>query len=188
MKLYAWIRNAEITADRVGMICCRKFDVAANTFFKLSSGITSSAFQFSVKDYLAQLEDLRHEVAQQETDAQDWFSTHPFNPMRLKALEIFTRGKPYFELIGQPGDGLSAEEVAQEVSELMGIMEPTYLQDSSDTGDKAQHYLLSAGFLVAAANGVIEKSEVNALAEIPRPACVPGRDARYFLETRPRDT
>ena len=40
--------------------------------------------------------------------------------MRLKALEIFTRGKPYFELIGQPGDGLSAEEVAQEVSELMG--------------------------------------------------------------------
>ncbi len=83
--------------------------------------------------------------------------------MRLKALEIFTRGKPYFELIGQPGDGLSAEEVAQEVSELMGIMEPTYLQDSSDTGDKAQHYLLSAGFLVAAANGVIEKSEVNAL-------------------------
>ena len=139
MKLYAWIRNAEITADRVGMICCRKFDVAANTFFKLSSGITSSAFQFSVKDYLAQLEDLRHEVAQQETDAQDWFSTHPFNPMRLKALEIFTRGKPYFELIGQPGDGLSAEKVAEEVSELMGIMEPTYLQDSTDTGDKAQH-------------------------------------------------
>ena len=63
MKLYAWIRNAEITADRVGMICCRKFDVAANTFFKLSSGITSSAFQFSVKDYLAQLEDIRYEVA-----------------------------------------------------------------------------------------------------------------------------
>ena len=188
MKLYAWIRNAEITADRVGMICCRKFDVAANTFFKLSSGITSSAFQFSVKDYLAQLEDLRHEVAQQETDAQDWFSTHPFNPMRLKALEIFTRGKPYFELIGQPGDGLSAEKVAEEVSELMGIMEPTYLQDSTDTGDKAQHYLLSAGFLVAAANGVVERSEVDALAQILGPRVSPEEMREIFSRPVPEVT
>ena len=132
MKLYAWIRNAEITADRVGMICCRDFDVAANTFFKLSSGITSSAFQFSVKDYLAQLEDLQQEVAQQETDPQDWFSTHPFNPMRLKALEVFTRGQPYHELIGQSGGALTAKQVAAEVGELMSIMEPTYLQDDSD--------------------------------------------------------
>ena len=106
--------------------------------------------------------------------------------MRLKALEIFTRGKPYFELIGQPGDGLSAEEVAQEVSELMGIMEPTYLQDSSDTGDKAQHYLLSAGFLVAAANGVIEKSEVNALAEILGPRVSRKRCAIFSRDPSPR--
>ena len=166
MKLYAWIRNAEVTADRVGMVCCRDFDVAANTFFKLSSGITSSSFQFSVKDYLAQLEDLRHEVAQQETDPQDWFSTHPFNPMRLKALEVFTRGRPYFSLIGQSGGELTAEQVADEVAEMMSLMEPTYLQDATDTGRKARSYLLAAGFLVAAANGVVEQSEVNALVQI----------------------
>jgi len=166
MKLYAWIRNAEVTADRVGMVCCRDFDVAANTFFKLSSGITSSSFQFSVKDYLAQLEDLRHEVAQQETDPQDWFRTHPFNPMRLKALEVFTRGRPYFSLIGQSGGELTAEQVADEVAEMMSLMEPTYLQDATDTGRKARSYLLAAGFLVAAANGVVEQSEVNALVQI----------------------
>ena len=49
MKLYAWIRNAEITADRVGMICCRKFDVAANTFFKLSSGSRPRRFSSASK-------------------------------------------------------------------------------------------------------------------------------------------
>src|SRR3990172_1950466 len=87
MKMYAWIRNAEITADRVGMICCGDFDVAAHTFFKLSSGITTAAFQFNLKDYLAQLDDLQGEVSGQEADPQDWFSTHPFNPMRLKALD-----------------------------------------------------------------------------------------------------
>jgi Zn-dependent protease with chaperone function/uncharacterized tellurite resistance protein B-like protein len=167
MRLYSWIRNAEITADRVGMICCRNFDVAANTFFKLSSGITSSAFQFSVKDYLAQLDDLRSEVTDDaETDPQDWFSTHPFNPMRLKALEVFTQGKPYHELVGVQGGKLEADEVENAVSDLMKLMEPSYLKDSSDAGKKARRYLLAAGYLVVAANGVIEPSEINALASV----------------------
>lgn len=166
MKMYAWIRSAEITADRVGMICCRDFDVAANTFFKLSSGITTSAFQFNVKDYLAQLEDLRSEVLEQESDPQDWFSTHPFNPMRLKALEVFTRSQPYHQLIGAAGGELDSEQLENEVSELMKMMEPTYLKDSGDAGAKARRYLLTAGYVVAAANGVIERSEVNALASV----------------------
>jgi Zn-dependent protease with chaperone function/uncharacterized tellurite resistance protein B-like protein len=166
MKLYSWIRNAEITADRVGMICCRNFDVAANTFFKLSSGITSSALQFNVKDYLAQLDDLRSEVTEQETDPQDWFSTHPFNPMRLKALEVFTQGKPYHRLVGNEGGRLEAEEVENAVTELMKLMEPSYLKDSTDAGKKARRYLLAAGYLVVAANGVIERSEINALASV----------------------
>jgi uncharacterized tellurite resistance protein B-like protein len=166
MKMYAWIRNAEITADRVGMICCRDFDVAANTFFKLSSGITTAAFQFNLKDYLAQLEDLRGEVSEQEADPQDWFSTHPFNPMRLKALEVFIQGQSYHELIGREGGRLTAEQVENEVSELMKLMEPTYLQDTGDVGTKARRYLLAAGFLVAGANGVIARSEVAALASV----------------------
>lgn len=185
MKLYAWIRNAEITADRVGMVCCRDFDVAANTFFKLSSGITSSALQFSVKDYLAQLDELRHEVSQQETDAQDWFSTHPFNPMRLKALEVFTRGAPYFQLTGQTGGTLTGDQVAEEVASLMSIMEPTYLQDDSDAGDKARHYLLAAGFLVAAANGVVEQSEVNAMVSILGPRISPDEMRQMFSRSVP---
>jgi Zn-dependent protease with chaperone function/uncharacterized tellurite resistance protein B-like protein len=173
MKLYSWIRNAEVTADRVGMLCCRDFATAARTFFKLSSGVTSSVFQFSVEDYLAQLEDLRNEVSQQETDPQDWFSTHPFNPMRLKALEVFTKGEPYHRLIGEEGFELTAEQVATEVAELMSIMEPTYLQDSSDVGKKARRYLLTAGYLVAGANGVVERSEVEALASIVGPQVGP---------------
>ena len=42
MKLYAWNRNAEVTADRVGLICCKNFEAATKSFFKLSSGITTS--------------------------------------------------------------------------------------------------------------------------------------------------
>lgn len=164
MKMYAWIRSAEITADRVGMICCGDFDVAANTFFKLSSGITSAQFQFNLKDYLAQLEDLQGEVSGQEADPQDWFSTHPFNPMRLKALEVFIQGQAYHQLTGKTGGRLTSDQVENAVSELMKIMEPTYLQDTGDIGTKARRFLLAAGFLVVGANGVIVHAEVNALA------------------------
>ncbi|HJS75449.1 MAG TPA: M48 family metalloprotease [Vicinamibacteria bacterium] len=166
MKLYAWIRNAEITADRVGMICCGDFDVAANTFFKLSSGITSALFQFNLKDYLAQLEDLRGEVSGQEADPQDWFSTHPFNPMRLKALEVFLQGQAYHQLTGKTGGRLTSEQVESQVEEMMKIMEPTYLQDTSDAGNKARRYLLAAGFLVVGANGVIVRPELQALSSV----------------------
>ncbi len=166
MKLYAWIRNAEITADRVGMICCGDFDVAANTFFKLSSGITTALFQFNLKDYLSQLEDLQGEVTGQEADPQDWFSTHPFNPMRLKALEVFIEGQAYHQLTGKTGGRLTSEQVENQVSDLMKIMEPTYLQDTGDVGTKARRYLLGAGFLVVGANGVIVRPEVQALSAV----------------------
>ena len=166
MKMYAWIRNAEITADRVGMICCGDFDVAANTFFKLSSGITTAAFQFNLKDYLAQLEDLQGEVSGQEADPQDWFSSHPFNPMRLKALEVFIQGQTYHQLTGKTGGRLTSDQVENQVSELMKMMEPTYLQDTGDVGTKARRFLLAAGFLVVGANGVIVRSEVDALASV----------------------
>ena len=87
--------------------------------------------------------------------------------MRLKALEVFTKGQPYRELVGSNGGTLTAEEVAEQVTDLMSIMEPTYL---TDVGDKARAYLLRAKFLVAAANGVFERSEVEALENLVGPA------------------
>jgi Zn-dependent protease with chaperone function/uncharacterized tellurite resistance protein B-like protein len=185
MKLYAWIRNAEITADRVGMICCGDFDVAAHTFFKLSSGVTSAAFQFDLKDYLAQLDDLKGEVTEQEADPQDWFSTHPFNPMRLKALEVFVQGQAYHQLTGKTGGRLTSEQVENEVSELMKIMEPTYLQDTGDVGTKARRFLLAAGFLVAGANGVVVRAEVNALAAVVGAQVSPDEIRQMFARPVP---
>ena len=90
--------------------------------------------------------------------------------MRLKALEVFTKGQPYRELIGSDGGTLTADEVANQVTGLMSIMEPTYLTDTGDVGDKARAYLLKAKFLVAAANGVFERSEVEALESLVGPA------------------
>jgi len=62
----------------------------------------------------------------------------------------------------------------------MSIMEPTHLQDDSDVGNKARHYLLASGYLVAAANGVITQSEVNSLASLVGPQVSPDEMRRMF--------
>ena len=77
-----------------------------------------------MKEYLAQLDDLRSEVASQESDPEDWFSPYPFNPMRLKALEVFTKGQPYRELIGSNGGTLTADEVADQVTASCAKTQP----------------------------------------------------------------
>jgi Zn-dependent protease with chaperone function/uncharacterized tellurite resistance protein B-like protein len=166
MKLFAWTRSAEVTADRAGLVCCRDFATAANTFFKLSSGITSAAVDFSLQEYLKQLKDIQQEIDKGEGDPRDWFSSHPFSPLRVKALEIFNRSQAYHSLIGKEGGFVSKKELEIQVASLMEIMEPDYLKGDTDIDKKAQHYVLNAGFLVAAANGTVERSELEALAGI----------------------
>jgi Zn-dependent protease with chaperone function/uncharacterized tellurite resistance protein B-like protein len=165
MKMFAWMRAAEVTADRVGLICCQDFKAASTAFFKLSSGITSN-MEFSVDEYLGQLRDLQQEMEGGDADPEDWFSTHPFNPLRLKALELFYHSQVFYNIIGRQGGSLTKEALATQVANLMAIMEPVYLKGDTDVDRKTTAFVLNAGFLVAAANGVIEPSELEALAEI----------------------
>ena len=55
MKLYAWNRNAEISADRAGLLCCQDFEAVGRTFFKLSSGVTTDSLDFQLMLTLSNL-------------------------------------------------------------------------------------------------------------------------------------
>ncbi len=176
MKLYAWKRNAELSADRIGLICARNFDAAAQSFFKLSSGVTSSSLSFELKEYIAQFADLESEMATQDVDPEDWYSTHPFSPMRLKALDMFNRSETYLKLTAKEGDAeLSEEQLEFEIKKIMSLMEPSYLQESSGLATLMRDFVFLGGYLVAAANGVISGSEVAALGTLLDPATVQER-------------
>lgn len=99
MKLYSWKRNAEITADRVGLLCCQDFDAVGKAFFKLSSGVTVDQISFQLNEYIDQFKELQDEIGDDNVDPRDWYSTHPFSPLRLKALEFFRQSDTYHKLI-----------------------------------------------------------------------------------------
>jgi uncharacterized tellurite resistance protein B-like protein len=177
MRLYAWKRNAEISADRVGLLCGRDFDAAARAFFKLSSGVTDNSLSFQLRDYIDQFADLATEMTGDNVDPEDWYSTHPFSPMRLKTLDMFNRSETYLKLTGREGGSaeLSEEQLEFEIKKVMSLMEPSYLQESSELGEHMKSFVFMSGYLVAAANGVVEDSELRALGDLLDPQQVEAR-------------
>jgi hypothetical protein len=75
----------------------------------------------------------------------DWFSTHPFSPLRVKALKLFERSSLY----GGPG---TQEELEVGVQSVMSLMEPSYLEAKTDTAESMRRLLFSA--LIAVADAV----------------------------------
>ena len=92
LRLFAWQRYAEISADRAALRCAGGLEPAARALFKLASGLTGDRVRVNIDQFLAQVGDLRREGEAEAVEAQarrgDWFATHPFSPLRRKAVEL----------------------------------------------------------------------------------------------------
>ncbi|MBT8148642.1 MAG: M48 family metallopeptidase [Pseudomonadales bacterium] len=157
LQLTSWSRYAEFSADRAGALCVNKLDAVARSLFKLASGVTSAVVQFNLNDFLQQVDEMRLEDAQAglQSSPQDWFMTHPFSPLRVKALQLFHRS----ELMAKNGISTLAMETG--IEGLMGLMEPSYLEAKTE-GDKAmRHMLFAAALAVANADGNISSAEID---------------------------
>jgi uncharacterized tellurite resistance protein B-like protein len=167
MKLFAWGRSAELTADRVGLLCCQDFTAAARAFFKLSSGVTDDSLAFDLEEYVKQFVDLEAEMAGENMDPSDWYSTHPFSPLRIKAIEIFHRSDTFKSLTGKGEASVTEQAMEDEIARFMSLMDPSYL--SQDAGQDIQKYLFMAGYLIAAADGSVDDVEIQTLGRIVQP-------------------
>ena len=128
MRLHAWLRYAELSCDRVGLLCCGDFEVAARTFFKLTSGLSAPRWLRNVTATAL------HYAAQEAENAGpgdelDWFSTHPYSPLRVKALELFARSRTYHRLTGSNGGSLSEAQLEQQVAGIVELMNPSILSE-----------------------------------------------------------
>jgi len=157
LTLTSWSRYAEISADRAGAYCSNDLESVAHALFKLASGLSGSYAQFSLDDFLAQVDEMQLEEGKpgQGAPIEDWFLTHPFSPLRVKALKLFHES----ELIS-PG-GTSANELDLGVESLMSLMEPSYLEGKTDVAEAMRRVLFAAAVAVADASGGITKEEIE---------------------------
>jgi tellurite resistance protein len=155
LELFTWSRYAEISADRAGAHCAQDLNGVARSLFKLASGLSSKKIvQFSFDDFVRQVDEMQIEHAEpgQGAPEADWFSTHPFSPLRVKALKLFHDS----ELAGAT---MSRPELEVAVQGVMGLMEPSYLEGRTDSAESMRRLLFAAAVAVADASGGISDEE-----------------------------
>ena len=161
LQLFAWSRHAEISADRAGMWCARDLDAVARGLIKLASGLRDGAATVvmdALLDQVDALEDFGAATAEGGPRA-DWFSTHPFSPLRLKAAKLFTQSDQMLE------GGASRAELEAQVQAVMSIMDPGYLKESSEQAALMRRLLLAGAMIVADVSDGISDQEVEAIEE-----------------------
>ncbi len=157
LELFAWSRYAEISADRAGAHCARDLDSVAKALFKLASGLSGKTIRFDLDDFLNQIDDMQLEDAEPGKNApkEDWFSTHPFSPLRVKALKLFDESE-----YARKG-GMSKEELEIGVQGLMGLMEPSYMEGKTETATHMRRLLYGGTIAVANASEGIDEEEIK---------------------------
>ena len=161
LTLTSWSRYAEISADRAGAYCANDLGAVAHALFKLASGLSGSYAEFSVDDFLAQADEMQLEDGQpgQGAPTEDWFLTHPFSPLRVKALKLYHESQ-----LVKP-DGTSLNELDMGVESLMSLMEPSYLEGKTDTAEAMRRLLFAGSIAVANASNGISDDEVRVFEE-----------------------
>ena len=159
LSLFAWSRYAEISADRAGAHCAQDIEAVSSALFKLASGLTGKTIRFSLEDFLAQVDEMQ--VLDSETASAvntapkaDWFSTHPFSPLRVKALQLYDRS-----CLARDG-GSTIDELEIGVQTLMALMEPSYMEGRTKTAENMRRLLFAAALVVANADGRVSEEEI----------------------------
>lgn len=155
LDLFTWSRYAEISADRAGAHCAQDLLSVSRALFKLASGLSGTTVQFQLDDFLAQVDAMQIEdaVPGQGAPKEDWFSTHPFSPLRVKALTLFHNSE-------LAGGTQSRHDLEVAVQGVMSLMEPSYLDGRTDTAENMRRLLFAGALVVANADGTISEEEV----------------------------
>ena len=162
MRLYAWLRYAELTADRVGLLCCDDFDTAISAEFKMASGLSNPQFFGNLREATRQYTLWNDDDF--ETLEEDWFSTHPYSPLRIRALDLFQQSRTFARLRGRGGQGgLSDPEMERQVASVVDLMNPSVLHERRTGRREVREFLVYGGVEIAMADERMSRSELRAI-------------------------
>ena len=171
LQLFAWQRYAEISCDRAGLACAGALDPAARALFKLASGLRGGRIRIDIEQFLSQVRDLRDEVTRgasaDESPRGDWFATHPFSPLRVRAVELAAQS----ELIVP--NGLTRSALEAQIQELMALMDPSYLIEQSEAAEAMRRLLLAGAILIASVSATTNADAIKELQRMLGPGSLP---------------
>jgi Zn-dependent protease with chaperone function len=113
-----WRKKAELSADRVSVLASRDFRATATALLKATFGLSERNLNLDIEALVNQVDEIRGRPELME----EVFASHPLLPIRLKAVELFSRsGKA--ARAGYPVEGkpLGDDELEDAVDELVRL-------------------------------------------------------------------
>lgn len=133
---------AELVADRYGYIATEDLGVCVTAFFKMASGLDLAKMNVSIDALIA---DNTRRLEYFLKDKGVSRATHPVNPIRVQALNLFATAT-------------SEEELNHGMDELFSILLKV---GNSELDEHTARFLASAGLIVATTDGEICKEETD---------------------------
>ncbi|MBI5240806.1 MAG: M48 family metallopeptidase [Elusimicrobia bacterium] len=152
VALFGWLRRAEISCDRAGLIASQDLPGAQRALLLLACGSRDLADRIDLEEYEKQRQELSESVGKW----RQLFQTHPHLPKRVKALELFAGSAPYGRLVSGAAGGPDLASLDAECAKVLDDFEGAKAAAGSalDWGRK----VLGAG-LGAVADGLAAASE-----------------------------
>ena len=154
MRLRAWQRAAEISADRAGLICCDSLEAAASALFKTVSGLAVDKIDVRPEEFAGQWRPLAEEVAD-AGDRSQWEFSHPFPPLRMTAMLFYWRAKQ-----AQNHQALVASE--EQITQMLALMDPSAGEGPLNDA-LLSSFFFWGGLYIALADGRLDQKEVSRL-------------------------
>ena len=138
---------AELVADRYGYMATEDLGVCVTAFFKMASGLDLQKMNVSIDALIA---DNNKRLDYFLRDKGISRSSHPVNPIRVQALNLFATCK-------------TQEELQKGMDELISIL----LKVGDDELDEHMaRFIASAGLIVASSDDEMKEDEINQIIEM----------------------
>lgn len=155
-----WRKKAEISADRVGLLACGQFRASARALMKCAFGLSEKNLNLDIDSLLQQID----EIKEQPELMEEAFASHPVLPVRLKALELFSRShKAQRNGLITPADVLSDDELENAVDELVHL---TRRYPHKKLHKAVMNAIVLGGVLTLSVDGDIGDEEAKILIQI----------------------
>lgn len=133
---------AELVADRYGYIATEDLGVCVTAFFKMASGLDLAKMNVSIDALIA---DNNKRLSYFLNDKGISRASHPVNPIRVQALNLFANSS-------------SEEELKKGMDELISILLKV---GDSEMDEYTARFIASAGLIVANLDNEITKDEID---------------------------
>lgn len=133
---------AELVADRYGYMATENLDVCVTAFFKLASGLDLARMNVSIEALIA---DNNRRLNYFLNDRGVSRASHPVNPIRVQALNLFATAK-------------SKQELDNGMEELISILLKV---GCNELDEHTAKFIATTGLIVANSDGEVSKEEVE---------------------------